>query len=290
MNSLPSDSIDMVLCDLPYGVTTCAWDAIIPFSALWAAYSRVVKVRGAIVLTATQPFSSALVMSNPKWFRHEWIWEKVGSSAGFQLAKYRPMQQHEHILVFGKESPNYYPIVSKRDVPTVCAPPSPSKVSPLEGGFDGLKREYFYKHPRSILVGDEEESWTGDRGDVISIAKKKGECLHPSEKPVPLMSYLIQTYSRRDDTVLDNTMGSGSTGVACVNESRNFIGIEKDPDIFEDAKKRIEAEEKSERAGVSWTFGADSDDVLMCSIVPPSTKTQADFDFSVDTHPISVLS
>jgi site-specific DNA-methyltransferase (adenine-specific) len=269
MSTLPPNSIDMVLCDLPYGVTSCSWDAVIPFPALWAAYSRVVKMRGAIVLTATQPFSSALVMSNPKWFRHEWIWEKVGSSAGFQLAKYRPMQQHEHILVFGKESPDYYPIVEKRDVPLICSQPTPSKVSPLAHS-DGLKREYFYKHPTSILVGD----------DVISIAKKKGACCHPSEKPVALMAYFIQTYSRRGDTVLDNTMGSGSTGVACVNEDRNFIGIENDKKYFNIARNRIEVEEKSERAGKTWHFGIDSEGATLCSIVPPSTKIQAVFDFS----------
>ena len=261
MSDIPDSSVDMVLCDLPYGLTTCAWDAIIPFDKLWSAYARIVKDDGAIVLTATQPFSSALVMSNPSWFRHEWIWEK-GGSAGFQLAKYRPLQQHEHVLVFGKKSPRYYPIVEKRDAPCVLALGSPSKVSPLQGGYDGRKREYFYKHPTSILAG----------GDVITVDKKRGANYHPSEKPVPLLAYLVQTYSRRGDTVLDNTMGSGSTGVACIDESRNFIGIEMSAEYYSVARDRIEKEKAkvSYCADSSYWFGTDSEGVLVSKMAEES--------------------
>jgi site-specific DNA-methyltransferase (adenine-specific) len=266
MAALPEDCVDMVFCDLPYGVTACTWDAVIPFDKLWAAYARVVKERGAIVLTATQPFSSALVMSKPKWFRHEWVWDKVGC-AGFQLAKYRPMQQHEHILVFGQESPGYWPIMDKHDEPLMSGKHTPSAVSPIAHD-DGLPRAHYYKYPRSILTG----------GDFIRVSKKMGANFHPSEKPIELLAYLIQTYSRPGMTVLDNTMGSGSTGVACVDENRNFIGIEMDLDYLGVATERIEAEKASDRAGVGFTFGTDSDGLLISEIVPVKESQQPGFD------------
>lgn len=260
MAALPRGSIDMVFADLPYGVTACSWDAVIPFDKLWAAYAHVVKPRGAIVLTATQPFTSALVMSNPKWFRHEWIWDKVSCGAGFQLAKYRPMQRHEHILVFGQESPAYYPVLEKYGVPIVAAVGSPSAVSPLAHS-DGKRREYFYKQPQSILTGD-----------VVPVPKVKGSNYHPSEKPVPLLAYLIQTYSRRGDTVLDNTMGSGSTGVACINEGRHFVGIEMDLEYFDTASQRIMEEKASRRIEVGFVFGTDSEGLLISQIVPEDKR------------------
>jgi len=278
MAALPAQSVDMVLCDLPYGVTACSWDAVIPFDKLWAAYARVVKERGAIVLTSTQPFASALVMSNPKWFRHEWVWDKVGC-AGFQLAKYRPMQQHEHALVFGQESPKYYPIMSKNDVPQMSKGLTHSDVSCLAHD-DGLKREHFYQYPRSILSSSESACpHCGGQiyvsgGDVITVGKKWGKNFHSSEKPVALLAYLIQTYSRRGDVVMDNTMGSGSTGVACVIEGRNFIGIEQDFDYYNVACGRIE--EARAKEGFGHDFGTDSTGVLISRVVPESTfKTEA---------------
>jgi site-specific DNA-methyltransferase (adenine-specific) len=268
MASLPENSADMVFCDLPYGVTACAWDSIIPFADLWAAYGRVVKERGAIVLTATQPFASALVMSNPKWFRHEWVWDKVGC-AGFQLAKHRPMQQHEHVLVFGQESPDWWPIMRMHDVPLFSGKHTPSSVSPISND-DGLAREHFYKYPRSPLSNGTCPNCNEPLppGDFIRVSKRMGTNFHPSEKPVALLAYLIQTYSRPGDTILDNTMGSGSTGVACIDEGRKFIGIEMDLDYFNTSTSRIEEEFESERAGVGYVFGTDSDGLLISRIVP----------------------
>lgn len=272
METLPENSVDMVFCDLPYGVTACTWDSIIPFDKLWAAYDRVVKERGAIVLTATQPFSSALVMSNPKWFRHEWVWDKVGC-AGFQLAKYRPMQQHEHILVFGQESPNYWPIMGKHDTPLFSGKHTPSSVSPIAHD-DGLSREHFYKYPRSPLSNGACPSCNEPLppGDFIRVSKRMGANHHPSEKPVALLAYLIQTYSRPGDVVLDNTMGSGSTGVACIDEGRKFVGIEMDLDYFNVATGRVEEEFESARAGATYNFGTDSDGLLVSQIVPEKAE------------------
>ena len=161
MAELPAQSIDMVFCDLPYGITAHAWDAVIPFDKLWAAYAQLVKPRGAIVLTATGAFAAALIMSKPEWYRYEWVWDKI-QPVGFQIAKYRPMQRHEWVIVFSQESPNYYPIVEELPEPTTGGGTKvPSKVSPLSKD-DGLKREYFYKHPQSILTGE---------GDIIRLSK-----------------------------------------------------------------------------------------------------------------------
>ena len=276
MAKLEPKSIDMVFADLPYGVTGHLWDAVIPFDKLWAAYGRVVKDRGAIVLTATEPFASTLVVSNREWYRHEWMWDKVGC-AGFQLAKYRPMQQHEHIKVFGQESPNYYPVVEKHAEPLMSGKHTPSLVSPLAHD-DGLARAHFYKYPRSPLSTGLCPHCHGElpAGSFIRVSKKMGANYHPSEKPVALLAYLIQTYSRPGDWVLDNTMGSGSTGVACIDENRNFVGIEMNPKYVDVAKRRIQEEEESERAGVGYKFGVDSEGLLISEIVPEDKRSGAE--------------
>ncbi len=247
MPDIPDNSIDMVLCDLPYGTTACKWDAIIPFDKLWKQYARIVKPHGAVVLTATQPFTSALVMSNPSWFRHEWIWDKVRPS-GMQIAKYRPMQRHESVLVFSKETPNYYPQMAVREEKVTGCAGSKSGSSPL-AHLDYQTREYTHKNPQSILsyrlptAPDDATAWSSidawqhAHHDIIDICKTNEN--HETEKPVALMSFFIQTYSRVGDTVLDNTMGSGSTGCACVIEQRKFIGIEKDEQYFAVASRRI---------------------------------------------------
>ena len=226
MKDIPEKSIDMILADLPYGTTACKWDTIIPFKPLWEQYNRIIKDNGAIVLTASQPFTSALVMSNPKMFKYSWIWDKVKPS-GFQVAKYRPMMRQEDVLVFGKGRINYNPIMTLREKVKTSRVYSSSDSNPLKNN-DGKNRTYTHKYPQSILV--------------FSNAVQKGK-VHPTQKPVPLFEYLIKTYTNEGETVLDNCMGSGTTGVACKNLNRNFIGMELDEDYFNIAKERIEKHE-----------------------------------------------
>jgi site-specific DNA-methyltransferase (adenine-specific) len=222
IKQLPDKSVDAIICDLPYGTTACKWDSVIPFEPLWAQYKRIIKDNGAIVLTASQPFTSALVMSNPKWFKHEWIWDKV-TATGFMLAKIAPMKQHESVLVFGKGKVNYYPIMEKMDKPEAYKCYGKSETMPLENN-DGKRRIRTHKYPKTIFKQ--------------SNANKRGR-EHPTQKPVELMEYLVKTYTNEGNTILDNCMGSGTTGVACKNLNRNFIGIEQDANYFEIAKGRI---------------------------------------------------
>ena len=224
MKDIPDKSVDMILCDLPYGTTSCKWDTIIPFEPLWEQYERVIKDNGAIVLTASQPFTSALVMSNPEMFKYSWIWDKVKPS-GFQVAKYRPMMRQEDVLVFGKGRITYNPIMTPREKVKTSRVYSSSDSSPLKNN-DGKNRTYTHKYPQSILT--------------FSNAVQKGK-VHPTQKPVPLFEYLIKTYTNEAETVLDNCMGSGTTGVACKNLNRKFIGIELDETYFNLAKERIES-------------------------------------------------
>jgi site-specific DNA-methyltransferase (adenine-specific) len=223
MKDIPDGSIDMILCDLPYGTTACKWDVVIPFEPLWGQYKRIIKDRGAIALFGSQPFVSLLVSSNLSMYKYDWIWDKK-KPAGFQLAKVRPMMKHEHICIFCKGSPIYYPIRTPRTVVKKNSFQSKSESSPL-AHHDGAERVYTDFLPKSIIE--------------ISNANQRNR-FHPTQKPVPLLEYLIKTYTLEGETVLDNTMGSGSTGVACININRDFIGIEKDDKYFEIAKKRIE--------------------------------------------------
>lgn len=222
MKDIPDGSVDMILCDLPYGVTACKWDNVIPFEPLWEQYNRIIKDNGAIVLFGTEPFSTQLKMSNLKHYKYDWIWNKV-RGVGFQIAKYRPMQQHEYISVFCNGKLNYYPIMTKRDKVKKSKNYGNSKVYGLQSN-DMEERIYTEKYPTSILT--------------YSNASQKGR-LHPTQKPTELLEYLIKTYTKEYEVVLDNCMGSGSTGVACVNTNRNFIGIELDKNYFDIAEKRI---------------------------------------------------
>lgn len=224
MKTLPDASIDAIITDPPYGTTACKWDSVIPFEPMWEQLKRIIKPNGAIVLFGSQPFTSALVMSNPKMFKYEWIWDKVKPS-GFQIAKYRPMTHHEHCIIFSKDTPNYYPIKTPRDKIKKNSFQSKSESSPLSK-HDGKERIYDSFLPKSILV--------------ISNANQRNR-VHPTQKPVELIEYLVKTYTQERDTVLDFTMGSGTTGIACKNLNRNFIGIELDKDYFEIAKQRINA-------------------------------------------------
>lgn len=223
MKTIPDGSVDMVLCDLPYGTTRNKWDSVIPLDQLWAEYSRVCT--GAVVLTAAQPFSSALVMSNPRYFKYEWVWRK-SKVTGVLNAKIQPLRQHEVVLIFAGETPPYYPqgvVACKKRASTGSRNgKSSDNYGRITDTEDGTYEQTTTCYPRSVL-------------DVAS----EGRTVHPTQKPVALMEYLIRTYTNEGDTVLDNTMGSGTTGVACVRTKRNFIGIEKDEGYFNIAKDRI---------------------------------------------------
>lgn len=221
MKDIPDKSIDMILCDLPYGTTRNKWDSIIPLDKLWKQYERIIKDNGAIILFSQMPFTTELVQSNFKLFRYEWIWKKT-MSTGFLNAKKMPLKQHENIVVFYKNLPLYNPQMREGFQPYSTA--------------RGSKNTNYGKFDNTYISSSD-----GDRYpvDVIEFKHDK-EKLHPTQKPVTLLEYLIKTYTHEGETVLDNCMGSGSTGVACVNTNRNFIGIELDEKYFNIAKERIE--------------------------------------------------
>ena len=222
MKEIPDGSIDMVMTDPPYGTTACKWDSVIPLEPMWAQLKRIIKPNGAIVMTASQPFTSVLGYSNIKWLKYAWVWDKVRPS-GFQVAKYRPMIRQEDVLIFGKGKITYNRQMEKRDKPISSRVFASSLSSPLAYN-DGVKRIYTEKNPQSILVFNKGSD---------------GKYIHPTQKPVALMEYLIRTYTNEGETVLDFTMGSGTTGVACVNLGRSFIGIEMDENYFNIASDRI---------------------------------------------------
>ena len=226
MVDIPDQSIDMILCDLPYGITSCKWDSRIPFDQLWAHYKRIIKPKGAIVLTASQPFTSALVMSNPKWFRCEWIWEK-DNGTNFLDVNRKPFKVHESVLVFGKNSPTYYPqmttgqrynIKVNTHVRERLGDKNLKRIDTLNSGT---------RFPRTIVRFP----------SITSLPTEKG--LHPTQKPVALFEYLIKTYTKEGETVLDNCAGSGTTAVACLNTKRNYICIEKDTKYFNVMLSRV---------------------------------------------------
>lgn len=226
MKDIEDKSIDMILCDLPYGTTACKWDTIIPFEPLWEHYKRIIKDNGAIVLTASQPFTSMLVMSNPKMFKYSWIYKKRCSS-NFAQAKYSPMKEHEDVLVFGNGKVNYYPIKEERQG---------SGADRVKHNFNATKSGEFtsigsalpnpteLRYPSSVQEFNNRAS--GDRG------------FHPTQKPVPLFEYLIKTYTNEGDIVLDNCAGSGTTGVACINTNRKYILIEKEEKYYNTCMQR----------------------------------------------------
>lgn len=221
--------VDMILCDLPYGTTACKWDEIIPFDLLWDKYEKLIKDNGAIVLTASQPFTSALVMSNPKLFKYEWIWEKSKAS-NFLQAKYMPLKAHENILVFGKGKVNYYP--------------QKTQGKPFNKGNrkndNGIATEVYNRIPNAGMEIKNEKGLRNPRTvQYFKTAESEGKH-HPTQKPSWLFEYLVKTYTIKGETVLDNTMGSGTTAIACMNTERNFIGIELEEKYLQVAKKRVE--------------------------------------------------
>lgn len=243
MKSIPQQSIDMILCDLPYGTTQCKWDNVIPFEPLWKQYSRIIKDNGAILLFSTQPFTTDLIMSNRKLFRYDIVWQKTTKS-GFLDAKKKPLKAHECICVFYKHRPTYNPIMTKVERKDIGRKKRASKA--CEQYRQDLQlpqyEERGTRYPTDVITFS---SWNGARFGDNSKATK-----HPTQKPVPLLEYLIKTYTNEGETVLDNCMGSGSTGVACINTNRNFIGIELQDNYFEIAKERIEARLKELREGL----------------------------------------
>lgn len=225
MKAIENKSIDMILCDLPYGTTQCKWDTIIPFDLLWEEYERIIKDNGAILLTAREPFTSALLMSNPKLYKHKWIWNKKQSGSP-QNAKYMPLQIEEDILVFSKGRVNYYPIMRKGKMRKRGGYKEGNRImGKFAEGFENYSDLY---HPTNI----------------IEIANPRTGKLHPTQKPVALFEYLIKTYTNEGETILDNCIGSGTTAIAALNTSRFFIGMEQDETYFNLAKERIEEWEK----------------------------------------------
>lgn len=237
MKDIPDRSIDMILCDLPYGTTACKWDSVIPFEPLWIQYNRIIKDNGAIVLFGSEPFSSALRLSNPKMFKYDWIWEK-NKTSNFLNAKYQPMKIHETISVFGKSATtytkngnnmSYYPQgIIKLEKPVY------SKGNRGKNGM--VTKEVFHSNANKDsvrTVGNYPKS-------ILKFPMLNSDRLHPTQKPVELLKYLISTYTQDGEIILDNCMGSGSTGVAALNLHRKFIGMELDEKYFEIARERIE--------------------------------------------------
>lgn len=240
MQDISDKSIDCIIADLPYSITNCHWDKLIPFEPLWEQYKRIIKPNGAIALFGSQPFSSAMVMSNPKWFKYEWIWEKNNGS-NFATIKYQPFKAHENILIFGNGRVNYYPIRERcadsslvRDKigakrfmgqNTICSITGIKK----EGRNlvqDGLRYPFSYQR-------FSKEDWYDKN---IS---------HPTRKPLKLIEYLAKTYTLENELILDNTAGSGTLAIACLNTNRRYICIEKDPDYFEVMRNRIENHDRN---------------------------------------------
>jgi len=224
LRDLPDNSIDLVLTDPPYGTTACKWDTVIDLDRMWTELKRVTKPTSPIVMTACQPFTSALVMSNPKQYRHHWVWEK-NKASGHLNAKRAPMRAHEDIVVFSSRQPTYRAQMSLGHRPANYAKRvgwSECYGAQVETEYGGATTRY----PRSVQQFD-----IVNNDDPVKV--------HPTQKPVALMEYLIRTYTDEGATVLDFTMGSGTTGVACLNTGRHFVGIEKDEGYFEIARERI---------------------------------------------------
>ena len=233
MKGIPDGSIDMILCDLPYGTTASSWDMVIPIKPLWKQYKRVLKDNGAIVLTAIEPFASMLRANDLKGYKHEWIWNKE-SAGNFIQAKNHPLRVHENVLVFSNGKVNYYPIMTDAD---------PKNVRPL--GVKKQKTDFMGK----VSAGEFKAAKKYNPKKrypktILTYNARAKECnnvnrVHPTQKPVDLFEYLIKTYTNEGETVLDNCMGSGTTAIAALNTNRSFIGIEKEKEYVDIANDRI---------------------------------------------------
>lgn len=221
LKDVPDGSVDLILTDPPYGTTACKWDSVIDFDLMWAELKRVIKSNGAIALFGSEPFSSALRMSNAKQYRYDWVWDK-GRGYNFASVKYQPFKSHEIVSIFSKSSHYYQPQMTEGK-PYTQKQGRKGEVYGGDNGKDIVTVNNGERYPLSV----QKFIRGSDVGD------------HPTQKPVALLEYLIKTYTDENETVLDFTMGSGSTGVACVNTNRKFIGFELDPDYFKIAQDRI---------------------------------------------------
>ena len=224
MKRIPDGSVDMILCDLPYGTTACKWDTIIPFEPLWEQYERIIKDNGAIVLTASQPFTNSLINSNTNLFKYDLIWQKSRPS-NFPLAKKRPLKYHEDVCIFYKSQPKYNPqmVLGKANHRTKLTRGMNNIIGDSGEGKQWVNTSNL-KYPKSIMTFKSTDSTQN---------------FHPTQKPVPLFEYLIKTYTNEGDTVLDNCIGSGTTAIACINTNRNYIGFELDKHYCDIANERV---------------------------------------------------
>ena len=255
MDQVADGSVDLILCDLPYGTTdrkgisdkgdnrVLSWDTVIPLDKLWEQYRRVLKPSGAVVLTADQPFTSQLVLSNLEWFKYEWIWKKR-KVTGFLHANARPMKETEDILVFSPMGASGGSVKVNKNM---TYNPQGLIEKKVKKKNNAKRLGKFLHQPEHMGEGNKllheteyEQKWTNYPSEIIEFGLDRN-VIHPTQKPVALMEYLIKTYSNEGETVLDNCMGSGTTGVACKKTNRNFIGIEKDTEYFTQAKERIES-------------------------------------------------
>ena len=261
MKKIEDNSVDLILCDLPYGTTDRSgvekkngnnrllkWDTVIPLESLWLEYKRVLKPKGAVVLTADQPFTSKLIMSNIEWFKYEWIWKKK-KTTGFLLANYRPMKQTEDVIVF---SPAHAAAASRHGGNMTYNPQGLIEKK-VKKKNDPNRLCKFLHNPEHMGKGNKllheteyEQKFTNYPSEIIEFGLDRN-VVHETQKPVALMEYLIRTYSNEGEIVLDNCMGSGTTGVACINTNRKFIGIEKKDEYYDAAKKRISISEQENR-------------------------------------------
>lgn len=236
MKTFPDNEIDLILVDLPYSLVNCQWDNIIPFEPLWEQYNRITKENAAMVFTASQPFTTLLISSNIKNFRYEWIWEKP-QGTNPMAAKIMPLKSHENILVFYRKLPTYNPQMW---------------YSNPYGGFKSSTKNIGEAY--GDLKSQHRDNPDGSRYPKTVLQFKQEKGYHPTQKPVPLMEYLIKTYSDEGDTVLDNTMGSGTTGVAAIQCDRKFIGIESNQEYYDIAVKRIRQAEKEKKMSLDNFF------------------------------------
>jgi len=238
MKRIPDGSVDMILCDLPYGTTACAWDSIIPLDSLWTEYKRIIKPNHAIVLTASQPFTTVLTASNIGWLKYEWIWSK-NRPTNFAHAKNKPMKKHENVLVFSSGT-------------TVHASQSPTRMPYFPQGLTDVKDPKMHEKKASEITdaffsarkshGTFKREKTGYPHSILEFSTDQLG-LHPTAKPVALFEYLIRTYTNEGEVVLDNCMGSGTTAIACINSNRQFIGFEQNAGYFDICQDRIKKAE-----------------------------------------------
>lgn len=229
MGSIPDNSIDLIICDPPYGITENKWDATIPFEDLWSAFERIVKDHTPIVMFGVPPFSSQMIVSNPDWYRYSWVWDKV-APVGFLNANHAPLRRYEVISVFSKKSPTYYPQMTR------------GATYKKRRGIEAIGENYGNYTPTNT-----DNKGTRYPMDIIQVANSRVKGGHPTQKPVPLIEYLIRTYTVPGDVVLDPVIGSGTTAVACINTSRRYIGIELDPEYYKTAVDTVKSARNQKR-------------------------------------------